>query len=80
MILVTYTVSLPENLPPTFRGRSYQFSYQFILGICRSVSPSGPGVTSTAGQNSSSRVMKVPIRVYNNVIGQYAQSTTLIRY
>ncbi|KAL4244581.1 Reduced growth phenotype protein 1 [Abortiporus biennis] len=56
----TYTITLPENLPPTFRGRSLRFSYQFILGICRAASIPGTG-------NSSSRVMKVPIRIYNHV-------------
>ncbi|OBZ78729.1 hypothetical protein A0H81_00275 [Grifola frondosa] len=61
----TYTIVLPENLPPTFRGRALRFSYQFILGICRAA-PAGP-TAGPAGANSSSRVMKVPIRVYNNV-------------
>ncbi|KAI0757446.1 Rgp1-domain-containing protein [Daedaleopsis nitida] len=58
----TYTLTLPENLPPTFRGRALKFSYQFILGICRAGATS-PG----SGPASNSRVMKVPIRVYNNV-------------
>ena len=56
---------LPENLPPTFRGRALKFSYQFILGICRA----GAG-TPGAGPSSNSRVMKVPIRIYNNVAGE----------
>ncbi|KAI0825254.1 Rgp1-domain-containing protein [Trametes gibbosa] len=60
----TYTLVLPENLPPTFRGRALKFSYQFILGVCRA----GSGVSSPgAGPSSNSRVMKVPIRMYNNV-------------
>ncbi|KAK0434585.1 Rgp1-domain-containing protein [Armillaria borealis] len=54
----TYTVSLPSNLPPTFRGRSFKFSYELTVGTCRA------GSTSS---NSISRVMKVPIRMYNNV-------------
>ncbi|KAI0719097.1 Rgp1-domain-containing protein [Cerioporus squamosus] len=58
----TYSLTLPENLPPTFRGRALKFSYQFILGICRS----GAGAPG-ASPSSNSRVMKVPIRVYNNV-------------
>ncbi|RPD58460.1 Rgp1-domain-containing protein [Lentinus tigrinus ALCF2SS1-6] len=58
----TYSLTLPENLPPTFRGRALKFSYQFTLGICRS-GGSVPGASPT----SNSRVMKVPIRVYNNV-------------
>ncbi|KAH9927442.1 Rgp1-domain-containing protein [Epithele typhae] len=58
----TYSLALPSNLPPTFRGRALKFSYQFILGICRAGS-SAPGTSPS----SSSRVMKVPIRVYNHV-------------
>ncbi|KAI9460135.1 Rgp1-domain-containing protein [Lactarius psammicola] len=53
-----YTVTLPPNLPPTYRGRSLRFSYQLSVGACR----------ATAGSPSSqSRVMKVPIRIYNHV-------------
>ncbi|KAH9850644.1 Rgp1-domain-containing protein [Lenzites betulinus] len=60
----TYTLVLPENLPPTFRGRALKFSYQFIMGVCRA----GSGVSAPgAGPSSNSRVMKVPIRMYNNV-------------
>ncbi|OSD05766.1 Rgp1-domain-containing protein [Trametes coccinea BRFM310] len=59
----TYSLVLPDNLPPTFRGRALKFSYQFILGVCRAGSAASPG----AGPSSNSRVMKVPIRVYNNV-------------
>ncbi|KAI0005356.1 Rgp1-domain-containing protein [Russula compacta] len=54
----TYTVKLPSNLPPTYRGRTLRFSYQLSVGACR----------ATAGtSNGQSRVMKVPIRVYNHV-------------
>ena len=68
----TYTLQLPENLPPTFRGRMLKLSYQFILGVCRAAS-NGPSSRSGAtSANSSSRVMKVPIRVYCNVIGEAA--------
>ncbi|KAI0651411.1 Rgp1-domain-containing protein [Trametes meyenii] len=59
----TYSLAIPENLPPTFRGRALKFSYQFILGVCRAGTGAAPG----AGPSSNSRVMKVPIRVYNNV-------------
>lgn len=57
-----YTVTLPPNLPPTYRGRSLRFSYHLSVGACR----------ATAGSPSSqSRVMKVPIRIYNHVsVGQ----------
>ncbi|CAK5278779.1 unnamed protein product, partial [Mycena citricolor] len=48
-----YTINLPENMPPTFKGRTVRFSYELVVGVCR------PG--------NVSRVMKVPIRVYNHV-------------
>ncbi|CAL1696749.1 unnamed protein product [Somion occarium] len=63
-----YTINLPENLPPTFRGRALKFSYQFILGICRAASSPSSSTPSSASGNSRSRVMKVPIRVYNHVM------------
>ncbi|KAI9509863.1 Rgp1-domain-containing protein [Russula earlei] len=54
----TYTVKLPSDLPPTYKGRTLRFSYQLSVGACR----------ATAGSLSSrSRVMKVPIRIYNHV-------------
>ncbi|KAH0838701.1 Rgp1-domain-containing protein [Lanmaoa asiatica] len=65
----TYTVSLPNNLPPTFRGRALKFSYELVIGTCRA-SASGMRSSSSlgpTGANSISRVMKVPIRVYNHV-------------
>ncbi|KAF8446407.1 Rgp1-domain-containing protein [Boletus edulis BED1] len=65
----TYTVALPDNLPPTFRGRALKFSYELVIGTCRA-NPSATRTTSSlgpTGANSISRVMKVPIRVYNHV-------------
>ncbi|KAI0321472.1 Rgp1-domain-containing protein, partial [Amylostereum chailletii] len=55
----TYTVPLPEWLPPTYKGRAVKFAYQLAVGACRAL----PG----PGSGSNSRVMKVPIRVYNHV-------------
>ncbi|KAF9552700.1 Rgp1-domain-containing protein [Agrocybe pediades] len=64
----TYTVRLPENLPPTFKGKALKFSYELVVGTCRA-GPSGSGGASGGGvsANSISRVMKVPVRVYNYV-------------
>ncbi|KAH6905798.1 Rgp1-domain-containing protein [Coprinopsis sp. MPI-PUGE-AT-0042] len=55
----TYTLSLPDNLPPTFRGKSLKFSYELIVGLCRA----GPGNS----KHNISKLMKVPIRLYNCV-------------
>jgi hypothetical protein len=52
---VTYTLLLPAHLPPTFKGRTLRFSYELVVGACRA--------------SGGSSVMKVPIRVYNNVVG-----------
>ncbi|KAJ6495574.1 Rgp1-domain-containing protein [Mycena vitilis] len=49
----TYTLLLPAHLPPTFKGRTLRFSYELVVGACRA--------------SGGSSVMKVPIRVYNNV-------------
>ena len=60
----TYSLSLPKNLPPTFKGRTFSFSYEFTIGVCRA--GASPGNTSA----NHSRVMKIPVRVYNHVNGQ----------
>ena len=67
----TYSLPLPINLPPTFKGRSLKFAYQFVVGTCRADPFPSPGKgMGPTGANSVSRVMKVPIRVYNNVFGE----------
>ncbi|EAU93381.2 hypothetical protein CC1G_04360 [Coprinopsis cinerea okayama7 len=53
----TYTLTLPDNLPPTFRGKSLKFSYELVVGLCRAGN----------GKNNISKLMKVPIRLYNSV-------------
>jgi hypothetical protein len=65
--LDSYSIKLPDNLPPTFRGRSLRFSYELIIGTCRATN--GVGSRAAVGSNGISRVMKVPIRVYNHVSG-----------
>ncbi|EKM77019.1 hypothetical protein AGABI1DRAFT_130745 [Agaricus bisporus var. burnettii JB137-S8] len=68
----TYSIRLPEILPPTYKGRTLSFSYELVVGTCRASStlPTATSRNSTGGDNgngSVSRVMKVPIRVYNHV-------------
>ncbi|KAJ4477680.1 Rgp1-domain-containing protein [Lentinula edodes] len=65
-----YSILLPANLPPTFRGRTLRFAYELVVGICRA-GPSNNFVPSEKGSGpggSVSKVMKVPIRVYTNVV------------
>lgn len=62
--LDTYTLALPANLPPTYRGRVMKFAYHLVVGVCRSApNPQGPSGGST------SQVMRVPVRIYNHVDG-----------
>ncbi|KAJ4485253.1 Rgp1-domain-containing protein [Lentinula aciculospora] len=65
-----YSILLPSNLPPTFRGRTLRFAYELVVGICRAGTgnnfvPSGKGL---GPGGSVSKVMKVPIRLYTNVV------------
>ena len=69
----TYSIMLPENLPPTFKGKCLKFSYELVIGTCRAAS-SPTSASASMGSaprsaNSVSRIMKVPIRVYNHVVG-----------
>ncbi|ETW87730.1 hypothetical protein HETIRDRAFT_457174 [Heterobasidion irregulare TC 32-1] len=69
----TYSVGLPAHLPPTYKGRTVKFTYQLSVGTCRAGLGAGAGAgaggqgTPASGASSNSRVMKVPIRVYNHV-------------
>ncbi|KAG8220206.1 Rgp1-domain-containing protein [Butyriboletus roseoflavus] len=77
----TYTVSLPDNLPPTFRGRALKFSYELVIGTCRASSSAMRSSSSLGptGANSISRIMKVPIRVYNHVaVGKVSRPYDLL--
>ncbi|KAJ7124745.1 Rgp1-domain-containing protein [Mycena crocata] len=66
----TYTLLLPAHLPPTYKGRTLRFSYELVVGACRA---------SGSGGGNISRVMKVPIRVYNNVrVGRPARPYDLL--
>lgn len=64
----TYSVPIPDNLPPTFRGKTLKFSYELVVGTCRAGTGSGHSSSGPVGANSVSRIMKVPIRLYNNVV------------
>ncbi|KAF6742880.1 Rgp1-domain-containing protein [Ephemerocybe angulata] len=75
----TYTVNLPDNLPPTFRGKALRFSYELVVGLCRAGQPAGLSAPSDGeatptsaehhgGSMNVSKLMKVPIRIYNNVV------------
>jgi hypothetical protein len=46
-----------------------KFSYELVVGACRA------GALGSAGSSGISRVMKVPIRVYNNVAGECSRQS-----
>ncbi|WFD35958.1 Golgi membrane exchange factor (Ric1p-Rgp1p) subunit [Malassezia cuniculi] len=53
----TFAIDLPADLPPTFHGRSVRFDYYMSIGTNR---------LDESGQQSS-RLLHVPIRVYNHI-------------
>ncbi len=64
-------------MPPSFRGKSIRFLYNLVVGTNRSA-VGGASFGPTA-RGASSRVMRVPIRVYNHVAGELA-SLALTRH
>jgi len=60
----TYRVTLPSELPPTFRGRALRFSYHVVVGTCKG----GPHM------ENQTRLLKVPLRVYNHIPGKRLQT------
>ncbi|KAM0756310.1 Rgp1-domain-containing protein [Meredithblackwellia eburnea MCA 4105] len=57
-----FSIRVPADLPPSFRGKSIKFSYHLVVGTNRTTI--GP---AAANLPSRSRVMRVPIRMYNHV-------------
>lgn len=62
----SFSIRIPADLPPSFRGKSIKFSYHMVVGTNRSTS--GP-TTRGPSKDPLSRVMKVPLRIYNHVGG-----------
>lgn len=68
----TYSIRIPADLPPSFRGKSIKFNYHLVVGSNRvALGPAVPTEAPRAGRTkgSVSRVMRVPLRVYNHVGG-----------
>ncbi|KAI5478593.1 Rgp1 family protein [Pseudohyphozyma bogoriensis] len=62
----SFSIRVPADLPPSFRGKAIKFSYHLVVGTNRSqFGPLAPGGASA--RDSVSRVMRVPVRVYNHV-------------
>ncbi|KAE8265183.1 hypothetical protein A4X09_0g6736 [Tilletia walkeri] len=65
----SFRLPLPLDLPPTFLGRSIQFTYSLTIGVNRSTSSSDSSVSPALNGPSGpqSKLFNVPVRLYNNV-------------
>ncbi|KAK4057024.1 Golgi membrane exchange factor (Ric1p-Rgp1p) subunit [Microbotryomycetes sp. JL221] len=65
----TFSIRIPADLPPSFRGRSIKFNYNLVVGTSRTKlgTVTSPAAALGAARDATSRVMRVPIRVYNHV-------------
>ncbi|GAA5927422.1 hypothetical protein JCM1841_000467 [Sporobolomyces salmonicolor] len=65
----TFSIRIPADLPPSFRGKAIKFNYHLVVGSNRvSLGPTSlPAPAVGSAKNSVSRVMRVPVRVYNHV-------------
>lgn len=59
---VTYTLQLPDQLPPTHRGKAFRFSYDLITSLTVAL----PGQV----KRQKLKEILVPIRVWANVSGE----------
>lgn len=57
----SFRIRLPLDLPPSFQGRSIKFTYNLTIGTNR-LDP-----TSRNRQGQKSRLIQIPVRVYNHV-------------
>lgn len=69
----TFSIRVPADLPPSFRGKSIKFSYHLVVGTSRSKlgAVNSPLAALGAARDATSRVMRVPVRVYNHVGGKH---------
>lgn len=56
---VVYTIQLPTNLPPAFKGRALRFSYELMVSLSISL----PG----SGRQQRTKEFNIPVRVWPNV-------------
>ncbi|GAA6003982.1 hypothetical protein JCM10207_006497 [Rhodosporidiobolus poonsookiae] len=65
----TFTLRIPADLPPSFRGKAIKFNYHLVVGTNRSALGPAPQASHILGykRETVSRVMRVPVRVYNHV-------------
>ncbi|GAA5898453.1 hypothetical protein JCM6882_007779 [Rhodosporidiobolus microsporus] len=65
----TFSIRVPADLPPSFRGKAIKFNYHLVVGSNRIPLDPAPHPSQVLGykRDSVSRVMRVPVRVYNHV-------------
>ncbi|KAK4052398.1 Golgi membrane exchange factor (Ric1p-Rgp1p) subunit [Microbotryomycetes sp. JL201] len=65
----TFSIRIPADLPPSFRGRAIKFNYNLVVGTSRTRlgTVTSPSAARGAARDATSRVMRVPIRIYNHV-------------
>ncbi|GAA5823189.1 hypothetical protein JCM11251_007517 [Rhodosporidiobolus azoricus] len=65
----TFSIRVPADLPPSFRGKAIKFNYHLVVGSNRIPLGPAPHPAQVVGykRDSISRVMRVPVRVYNHV-------------
>ena len=59
LTIVTYTIQLPTDLPPAYRGKAIKFSYVLVV----SVNVALPG----KGNRQRTKEITVPIRIWSNI-------------
>ncbi|KAG2234922.1 hypothetical protein INT48_000349 [Thamnidium elegans] len=55
----TYKLTLPKNIPPTYRGKAMRFNYYLVIGSQRS--------SSSKPFGAQGQVVQIPFRVFNHV-------------
>jgi hypothetical protein len=63
MGLDTYQIELPEDLPPSYRGKTIRFAYHLVIGVQR-------GSVHTPAKN-----VQLPFRLYNTISEQGVRPT-----
>ncbi|PWN28589.1 Rgp1-domain-containing protein [Jaminaea rosea] len=59
----SFTLRLPADLPPSYYGKSVKFTYELVVGTNRL--DAGEGAVHVGNQRS--RLIKIPLRIYNYV-------------
>lgn len=64
----SFRIPLPPDLPPSYMGKSFSFTYTLTLGTNRLVkSKKGGGRGGGGGNEQKSRLVRIPLRIYNLV-------------